>query len=91
MNIENVYIVNINSSKSNNFIQFIHEFNFSKIFIFGDDALMNNLPVTLEKLKPTRYEMQQILLMENLNTLTSSTDENLKTRCWEAIQNFYKQ
>ena len=66
MNIENIYVINLNNSKSNNFIHFIHEFNFSKIFIFGEDALMNNLPVALEKLKSTTYEMQQILLMEKL-------------------------
>jgi hypothetical protein len=91
MNIENIYVINLNNSKSNNFIHFIHEFNFSKIFIFGEDALMNNLPVALEKLKSTTYEMQQILLMENLNTLTTSKDENLKAKCWDSIQNFYKQ
>jgi hypothetical protein len=51
MNIENVYVININNSKSNNFIHFIHEFNFSKIFIFGEDALMNNLPVSSRKAK----------------------------------------
>jgi hypothetical protein len=52
---------------------------------------MNNLPVTLEKLKSTSYEMKHILLMENLNTLTTSKDENLKAKCWDSIQNFYKQ
>lgn len=90
MNIENIYVININNSKSNNFIQFIHEFNFNKIFIFGEDAVMNNLPLQLTKLVPSNFEMLQIILMENLNTLTLSTDESLKTKCWEAILNFYK-
>jgi hypothetical protein len=90
MNIENIYVININNSKSNNFIQFIHEFNFNKVFIFGEDAVMNNLPLQLTKLVPSKFEMLQIILMENLNTLTMSTDENLKTKCWEAILNFYK-
>jgi hypothetical protein len=90
MNIENIYVININNSKSNNFIQFIHEFNFNKVFIFGEDAVMNNLPLQLTKLVPSNFEMLQIILMENLNTLTMSTDESLKTKCWEAILNFYK-
>jgi hypothetical protein len=90
MNIENIYVININNSKSNNFIQFIHEFNFNKVFIFGEDAVMNNLPLQLTKLVPSNFEMLQIILMENLITLTKSTDESLKTKCWEAILNFYK-
>lgn len=90
MNIENIYVININNSKSTNFIQFIHEFNFNKVFIFGEDAVMNNLPLQLTKLVPSNFEMLQIILMENLNTLTLSTDESLKTKCWEAILNFYK-
>ena len=90
MNIENIYVININGSNSTNFIHFIHEFDFNKIFIFGEDALMDNLPIHLKKLVPNTFEMQQILLVENLNTLTESTDVNLKTQCWEAISNFYK-
>jgi Icc-related predicted phosphoesterase len=90
MNIENIYVVNINGSNSTNFIHFIHEFNFNKIFIFGEDALMNNLPIQLKKLIPSTFEMHQILLIENLNTLTESTDVNLKAQCWDAISNFYK-
>lgn len=90
MNIENIYVVNINGSNSTNFIHFIHEFNFNKIFIFGEDALMNNLPIQLKKLVPNSFEMQQIILVENLNVLTESTDVNLKTQCWDAISNFYK-
>jgi hypothetical protein len=90
MNIENIYVININGSSSNNFIHFIHEFNFNKIFIFGEDALMNNLPIKLEKLIPNTFEMQQLLLMENLNTLTSSSDVDMKSKCWDAISNFYK-
>ena len=90
MNIENIYVININNSKSNNFIQLIHEFNFNKVFIFGEDAVMNNLPLQLTKLAPSNFEMLQIILVENLNTLTMSTDESLKNKCWEAILNFYK-
>jgi len=91
MNIENIYVININNSKSTNFIHFIHEFNFSKIFIFGEDALMNNIPMQLEKLVPTSFELHQILLLENLNVLTTTKDEQLKLKCWDAILNFYKQ
>lgn len=91
LNIENVYVININNSKSTNFIHFIHEFDFKKIFIFGEDALMNNIPIRLEKLKPTIYEVKQLLLVENLEKLISTTDEDYKKQCWEAIKSFFKQ
>lgn len=90
MNIDNIYVVNINGSKSTNFIHFIHEFNFNKIFIFGDDALMNNIPFDLKKMTPTTFERYQILLVENLTTLTSTQDTQMKLNCWDAITNFYK-
>lgn len=91
MNIENIYVVNINNSKSTNFIHFTQEFNFSKIFIFGEDALMQNLPCPIKKFVPVKHEKNQLLLVENLNTLTSSLDTELKKKCWDAIVNFYKQ
>lgn len=90
LNIENVYTVNIHDHPKTNFIHFIHEYDFKKIFIFGEDALMNNVPVRLEKLIPTPYEISNILLVENLNQLVSTPDEAYKKKCWEAIQSFYK-
>lgn len=90
LKIENVYVANINNCKSINFIHFLHEYNFSKLFIFGEDALMDNIPVKLTKFVPNQYELYHILLTENLNILTSSKDEILKRKSWDSIKDFYK-
>ena len=90
MKIENVFVVNVNSCKSANFIHFIHEFHFKKIFIFGHDALISNIPVALDMFQPTKYELYQILLTKNLTELTTSKDENLKRICWDSMKDFYK-
>jgi hypothetical protein len=90
LKIDNVYLVNIKDCKSINFVHFIHEFSFSKIFIFGEDALMNNIPVQLTKFQPNKYELYNILLAENLISLTESNDKDMKAKSWEAIKSFYK-
>ena len=90
LKIENVYTINVRDCKSDNFIHFIHEFSFTKIFIFGEDALMDNIPITLTKFKPSQYELYNILLSENLISLTESKDAKLKADCWESIKGFYR-
>lgn len=90
LKIDNVYTINIRDCKSANFIHFIHEFRFSKIFIFGEDAIMGNFPITLTKFKPSQYELYNILLAENLTNLTETKDVKLKNDCWEAIKGFYR-
>jgi hypothetical protein len=90
LKIENVYLVNVKDCKSINFVHFIHEFSFSKIFIFGEDALLNNIPIRLTKFKPSKYELYNILLAENLVTLTESSDLDMKAKSWEAIKGFYR-
>jgi hypothetical protein len=90
MRIENIYVVNLNLTTPTSFIHFIHEFQFSKIILFGDHTLLDNIPVSLSKNSPSSYERLQILWTENLIELTESKDLALKQSCWNAIQTFYK-
>lgn len=90
LKIENVFVVNIKDCKSSNFIHFIHDRSFRKIFIFGEDATMANIPIPLKKFEPKNYELYKIMLAENLNILTESSDLELKAKSWESIKAFYK-
>jgi len=90
LRIENVFVVNVKDCKSINFIHFIHEYNFSKIFIFGEDAMLNDIPIRLNKFVPSTYELYHIMLTENLLTLIESKDEAIKRKSWDSIKDFYK-
>lgn len=90
MKIENIYVVNLRLTKPSSFIHFIHEYQFSKVIIFGEAAKLDNIPIALTKNLPAKYELLQILWTESLVELTESKDITLKKNCWEAIQAFYK-